>query len=35
MGRYKEHILELAQTAAQKLSREGATRKNPDYEELG
>jgi hypothetical protein len=31
----KEQILELAKDVAKKLSREGASRKNPDYEELG
>jgi len=35
VGHYKEHILELAQNLAQKLSKEGASRKDPDYEELG
>jgi len=32
---YKEHILELARNVAQKLSKEGTSRNNPDYEELG
>jgi hypothetical protein len=32
---YKEEILELAHRVAQKLSREGVSKKNPDYEELG
>jgi hypothetical protein len=32
---YKEQILELADTVAKRLSKEGATRKNPDYKELG
>jgi hypothetical protein len=33
--KYKEQILELARNVAQKLSKEGASRKNPEYEELG
>lgn len=35
MGKYKEHILALAENVAHKLSKEGASRKNPDHEELG
>jgi hypothetical protein len=35
MGKYKEPILKLAQDVARKLSKEGASRKDPDYEELG
>jgi hypothetical protein len=35
MGRYKEHILQLAENVAQKLTKEGSSRKNPDYAELG
>jgi len=32
---YREQFLELAADVAKKLSKEGASRKNPDYEELG
>jgi len=32
---YREQILELANGVAKKLSKEGATRKNADYKELG
>jgi hypothetical protein len=32
---YKEQILELADAAAKRLSKEGVTRKDPDYKELG
>lgn len=32
---YREQILELANTVAKRLSREGATGKNADYKELG
>jgi hypothetical protein len=35
MSKYKEHILALSEKVAHKLSKEGASRKNPDYEELG
>jgi hypothetical protein len=35
LGKYKEQILELAENVARKLSKEGVSRKNPDYEELG
>lgn len=35
LGRYKERILELAVNVAKKLSKEGVSRRNPDYEELG
>jgi hypothetical protein len=32
---YREQILELADTVAKRLSKEGVTRKDPDYKELG
>jgi hypothetical protein len=32
---YREQILELADTVAKRLSKEGATKKDPDYKELG